>query len=245
MVSVSSSHSLVPVRLVVGGEDAVRARILNEIGDLLAASPDSPAFESVKAGTHPSMRWILPEEGSAYKRSDLEPLFEGVYHVRDSASPVFFIFPSAELLSESCANSLLKVFEEPPRYTYFFLGASCTDFVLPTIASRCLIVSAGRSERQKNSQLIAFFTGRLPSISHAQFLKILEEESVDERMSRVLMDAIFEELQADFRRAIETGDVATTKRAERGLKVISYGFDRLPMPGSTKYFWRTLYLFMK
>lgn len=245
MVSASNLTPQVPVRLFVGGVDVVRSRITQEVQDFLVLSPTSPAYDSVSAGTHPSMRWIMPEEGSSYKRSDLEILFEEVYRVRDSKAPVFFIFPSAELLSESCANSLLKMFEEPPQHTYFFLGATCTDFVLSTIVSRSLVVLVGKGEREKTSPLIPLFTGRVPLIPHAQFSKMLEEEEVDERTSRMLMDAIFEELQMDFRRAIETDDADRIKRAERGLKVISYGFDRLPMPGSAKYFWRTLYLFMK
>jgi DNA polymerase-3 subunit delta' len=51
------------------------------------------------------------------------------------------IIDSAETLNPQAANSLLKVLEEPPDGTYFFLIASSPTQVLPTLQSRSQIVS--------------------------------------------------------------------------------------------------------
>ncbi len=48
-----------------------------------------------------------------------------------------FIIHNCEKLTESAANSLLKVLEEPPSYVLFILIAVHAARVLPTIASRC------------------------------------------------------------------------------------------------------------
>lgn len=51
------------------------------------------------------------------------------------------LIDSAETLNPQAANSLLKVLEEPPEGTYFFLIASSATQVLPTLQSRSQIVS--------------------------------------------------------------------------------------------------------
>lgn len=47
----------------------------------------------------------------------------------------------AELLTLEAQNSLLKVLEEPPNNTYLFLTAASDETILPTILSRCSILS--------------------------------------------------------------------------------------------------------
>jgi len=51
-----------------------------------------------------------------------------------------YIVESADRLTESAANSLLKALEEPPPYGLFILLAPHPARVLPTILSRCQIV---------------------------------------------------------------------------------------------------------
>ncbi len=50
------------------------------------------------------------------------------------------IIDSAHLMHASAANILLKVFEEPPERTYFFMIAPSSQQVLPTLKSRSQIV---------------------------------------------------------------------------------------------------------
>lgn len=49
--------------------------------------------------------------------------------------------PNAEHLLPQAANALLKTLEEPPKNTRFLLGAPSKRSVLPTIYSRCKIIS--------------------------------------------------------------------------------------------------------
>lgn len=227
-----------PVRLFIGGKADVQAQIIAVSGELFAQLAGVVSWGK----THPALRWIVPSEG-AYKRDDLEPFFDEVYRSRTQNNPVFYIFPAVDLLNESCANSMLKVLEEPPHATYFMLGAPCVDFVLPTIVSRSVLVMVGGSADPLASVLIAHFMRKTPQ-SYTQFMKLIEEEDIDERKSRLLLDVLSEQFQQNFREALAKNDPVGLKKTEQALRVLTYAYDRLPMPGSAKTFWRTIYLLM-
>ena len=48
-----------------------------------------------------------------------------------------------EKMNSQAANSFLKILEEPPNNTYFFLIAENTELVLPTLLSRCQQITLG------------------------------------------------------------------------------------------------------
>lgn len=229
-----------PVRLFIGEIEAVRAAMVKVAGETFAFLTE--CSNDGLGSTHSALRWILPSD-KAYRRDDLEPFFEEVYRSRTEKQPVFFLLPSVDLLNDSCANSMLKVLEEPPRATYFLLGAPCVDFVLPTIVSRSVMVTVSGKTDSFASVLVAHFMSKTPQ-NHAQFIKLIEEEDIDERKTRVLLDILSEQLQEAFNTSLTDGDAVAMKKAEKALRVISYAYGRLPMPGSTKTFWRTIYMLM-
>lgn len=52
-----------------------------------------------------------------------------------------FIVDEAEKMSDDAANSVLKILEEPPPFTYIILITTNAELVLPTIKSRCRILN--------------------------------------------------------------------------------------------------------
>jgi DNA polymerase-3 subunit delta' len=56
------------------------------------------------------------------------------------------IVSPAESMNLAAANSLLKVLEEPPAGVYFILVSSSWRRVIPTLRSRCRVVTFGRPE---------------------------------------------------------------------------------------------------
>ncbi len=52
-----------------------------------------------------------------------------------------FIIPDAGGLNQESANALLKILEEPPMDVFFFLLARTKKSVMPTVASRCHVIS--------------------------------------------------------------------------------------------------------
>ena len=61
---------------------------------------------------------------------------------------VILIYP-LEMLRSDSANTLLKSLEEPPKNTIFILLADRLDRVLPTIRSRCRLLTAPRPDREQ------------------------------------------------------------------------------------------------
>jgi len=78
-------------------------------------------------------------------RSAIESLSIGSHR---GGNRVILIYP-LELLRPDAANTLLKSLEEPPSNTIFILLADRVDRVLPTIRSRCRLLTAPRPDRSQ------------------------------------------------------------------------------------------------
>jgi len=74
---------------------------------------------------------------------------------------VILIYP-LEMLRSDSANTLLKSLEEPPANTIFILLADRVDRVLPTIRSRCRLLTAPRPDREEG---LAWLKSQLHSMS--------------------------------------------------------------------------------
>ncbi|MBS5150920.1 MAG: hypothetical protein Q4A63_05410 [Butyricicoccus pullicaecorum] len=111
---------------------------------LLCTSSDTrpcgacPSCLKLAHGTHPDL--ICLNEG------DAEIKVEHARNIRAEAtilpndgSRKVFILHGADHMNTSAQNALLKVLEEPPRYTFFLLTATQPELLLPTIRSRCTI----------------------------------------------------------------------------------------------------------
>ena len=78
-------------------------------------------------------------------RSAIEGLSIGSHR---GGNRVILIYP-LEMLRSDSANTLLKSLEEPPANTIFILIADRVDRVLPTIRSRCRLLTAPRPDREQ------------------------------------------------------------------------------------------------
>jgi DNA polymerase III subunit delta' len=126
------------------------ARLLAE-----AAGPrfEAPGLETpgdhaiarlIAAGSHPDMRWIErlinEKTGNPARNISVEQIralgeFLGL---TPGLSPWrTIVIDSADDLEKSAANALLKMLEEPPSNTIFFLVSNAPGRLLPTIRSRC------------------------------------------------------------------------------------------------------------
>ncbi len=90
---------------------------------------------------------------------------------------VILIYPLETLRNDS-ANTLLKSLEEPPPQTIFILLADRLDRVLPTIRSRCRLLSAGRPDRTTG---VEWLHSQIVNISGAKFNEADIESLYDEQ----------------------------------------------------------------
>jgi len=90
-------------------------------------------------------------------RSAIEGLGIGSHR---GGNRIILIYP-LEMLRSDSANTLLKSLEEPPANTIFILLANRVDRVLPTIRSRCRLLSAPRPDREQG---LAWLRSQLSTI---------------------------------------------------------------------------------
>ena len=93
-------------------------------------------------------------------RSAIEGLSIGSHR---GGNRIILVYP-LEMLRADSANTLLKSLEEPPNNTIFILLADRLDRVLPTIRSRCRLLSAPRPDRTTGLQWLRNQLNVLPGL---------------------------------------------------------------------------------
>ncbi|WP_251374697.1 DNA polymerase III subunit delta' [Polynucleobacter corsicus] len=107
-------------------------------------------------------------------RSAIEGLSIGSHR---GGNRVILVYP-LEMLRSDSANTLLKSLEEPPKNTIFILLADRLDRVLPTIRSRCRLLSAPRPDRLSGLNWLRTQLGMIPGLkmSDADVESIFDEQ---------------------------------------------------------------------
>lgn len=93
-------------------------------------------------------------------RSAIEGLSIGSHR---GGNRIILVYP-LEMLRADSANTLLKSLEEPPNNTIFILLADRLDRVLPTIRSRCRLLSAPRPDRTTGLQWLRNQLNLIPGL---------------------------------------------------------------------------------
>ncbi len=127
---------------------AQAASCLNPTMDPADSCGKCDSCRRMAAGTQPEIQTILPAGENTQiwqfwerdNRSDSGLLTRTLNYAPVVGRRRVYIIERAETLTESAANSLLKVLEEPPPYALFILSAPHPARVLPTIVSRSQMI---------------------------------------------------------------------------------------------------------
>ena len=110
----------------------------------LQTPDDHPMVRLIEAGSHLDMRWLqrLPKEkGEGLARNisvDQVRSLAELFDLSPALSPWrVAVIDTVDELEASGANALLKMLEEPPANSLFFLVTHAPGKLLPTIRSRC------------------------------------------------------------------------------------------------------------
>ena len=113
----------------------------------LETSDDHPTVKLVEAGSHPDMRWLerLPKEkGDGLARDITIKQVRGLGEFMGMTAALspwrVAVIDSMDELNKEASNALLKMLEEPPPNTLFFLVSHAPGRLLPTIRSRCRLL---------------------------------------------------------------------------------------------------------
>ncbi len=196
----------------------------------------------IRQQQHHGSIWINPEKG--YTLDTLTVIFETLAFSLQPDQQIFFVLQKADYLTTACANSLLKSLEEPTRGYHFLLLAQRLDALLPTIQSRCIIKTfATQSIDPAYEQLFSLLTAP-PMHDPGVFLKAIDQSKINERESAELLDSLFIYWQKTYATSINKGDKAAQRTALAKLDVLKTALLEPPMPGSSKLFWKNIFLHM-
>lgn len=124
---------------------------------------------------HPDLITVSPPDG---KEIGVDAIREITQLSRSYPSMVpvrYVILDGADEMTNSAANALLKTLEEPPSTTRFFLLASSSESVIPTIRSRCGLV---RYRPLSESFILTFLSHHTDDATKALVCTRLSEGSV-------------------------------------------------------------------
>lgn len=188
---------------------------------------------------HPWIIWIIPER--SYTLEQIDEIITIASFQLDFHEQRFFILPEAERLTDQCANRLLKTIEEPsPGYNFFFLTARPEALPL-TIQSRCVVQ---KFKTKTSFELYKDFLQpflQLKFIDPINFIKQLETFDIKEQESKELADELFIHWSTIFKQEIQIQHTDTTT-TDTLVKILQAAINKPPMTGSSKIFWRNLYI---
>lgn len=96
----------------------------------------------VASGSHPDLCWVAPESGAGrIKIEQVRDLQRQLSLTPNLALRRVAVLEGFEQATPSAANALLKTLEEPPEHALLVLLAPDTDSLLPTVVSRCQVIS--------------------------------------------------------------------------------------------------------
>lgn len=138
---------------------------------------DHPIVKLVEAGSHPDMRrlerLVSEKTGNLARNISVDQVREvGTFlSLTPALSPSrIVVIDTVDELETSGANALLKMLEEPPPNTLFFLVSHAPGRLLATIRSRCRRLNFSRLE---DDAMTAILERQAPDVSAAERNRII------------------------------------------------------------------------
>lgn len=154
---------------------------------MVCTSPDKVPCGScnqckkVAAGIHPdcTVVTLLPKKHEILAEQ-VRALRKDTFILPNEGNRKVFIIDQATQMNVSAQNILLKVLEEGPTYVGFLLLASHPDLLLPTIRSRCEVLSLAPYTPSQPSEKACTFAQRLITGSELELMEfVLTLEKMD------------------------------------------------------------------
>jgi DNA polymerase-3 subunit delta' len=125
-----------------------------------------PSCKAINAGNFPDVIEISPER-ELIQINQIRMLRKIAYLKPMMGKKRVFVVVDADKMTEEAANSLLKVLEEPPLFSYIILVAHNPLLIMSTIKSRCQVLN-------------------FSPVSKEDIEKILVENGYEEKKARII-----------------------------------------------------------
>lgn len=139
---------------------------------LLCSSPDTDGAscgkcrgcELLRAGTHPDLKYIRPEEpGKAIRIDAIREFTSNESLTAQAGGYKIVIVEPADAMNRAAANSLLKTLEEPVDWTFMVLITAQPGVLPATIRSRCRLLQMQLPAQSVAEQWLSGETGQMDS----------------------------------------------------------------------------------
>jgi len=124
--------------------EEVSIQVLGSTSEL----PEAQIRHRVVDRLHPDVHWVEPRgKLRQIKVEDVERALKRIYEKSFEGGWKLVAFLGAERLNPESGNKLLKSLEEPPEKTLILLVTGSPERLLPTLRSRCQVLTLPREER--------------------------------------------------------------------------------------------------
>ena len=176
-----------------------------------------PIVRLVDARSHPDMRWLerlLNDKGNLNRNIKVDQIRELVEFMSLTAALSQWrvvVIDSVDDLEPSAANALLKMLEEPPPHTLFFLVSHAPGRLLPTIRSRCRML---HFQALEDDAMTSILEARSPGLSEAERKRIVDMSLGSAGRALAFAELGLAKLEEAALTILRQGDPTNARRAE-------------------------------
>ncbi len=192
-------------------------------GPGLVTADDHPMVKLVEAGSHPDMRWLerlvndktgnLARNISVDQVRALADLFDLSPAMSDWRVAVI---DTVDELDAPGANALLKMLEEPPPKSLFFLVSHAPGRLLPTIRSRCRRLDFANLD---DHAMTSILETRTPDLSPAERQRIIAMSGGSARRAIAFAELGLAKLEDAALAILRQGDPTNARRSDLALEL--------------------------
>ena len=187
----------------------------------IETADDHPMAKLVDAGSHPDMRWLERIEnpkaktpGTLYRDIIVAQVRElGEFMGMTAALSPWrvAVIDTVDELEKSGANALLKMLEEPPANTLFFLVSHAPGRLLPTIRSRCRRLDFQKLDDDAMTSVLATHA---PQLKDAERRRIIAMSFGSAERALAFAELDLANLEDSALAIIRQGDPTNARRSE-------------------------------
>lgn len=184
---------------------------------------DHPIVKLVEAGSHPDMRrlerLVNEKSGNLARNISVDQVRElGEFLSLTAALSPWrvVVIDTVDELETSGANAVLKILEEPPPNTLFFLVSHAPGRLLPTIRSRCRRLDFGKLGDDAMTSILA---SHAPDVSSAERQRIISMSFGSAGRALAFAELGLAKLEDAALAIIRQGDPTNARRSDLAIEL--------------------------
>ncbi len=142
---------------------------------LIISSPNQNAIEDYLKENRliPKISYFVNNEGKSIGLEDIKGLIRETQYASDPSTTPTFLIENGHLMTGPAQNALLKTLEEARPEHQFIITTDNHHLLLPTIISRCRLITLKRSQEEKENEVQEIIRGLL--LSPSNLISLTEE----------------------------------------------------------------------